>query len=144
MTGRPSTFTQEIGDAPANSNGEKLRGRPFQPGQVANPAGRPKGSRNKLGEAFVAALHDDFEQHGVAALAEVREKDPAAYMRVIAGLLPKEFKIETTSDLTDEQLDARIRTLASVIGLQVGVGVAAGGAGEAGEAQSSGDVSALH
>jgi len=117
---------------------------PFVPGQSGNPAGRPKGARNKLGEAFVAALHDDFEQHGVQALAEVREKDPAAYMRVIAGLLPKEFKIETTSDLTDEQLDARIRTLASVIGLQVGAGVLAGGEGEAGSSQSAQDVQALH
>ena len=126
-------------DAPAEKD-EKGR---FLPGN-SGFGGRPKGSRNKLGEAFVSALHDDFEQHGVQALAEVREKDPAAYMRVIAGLLPKEFKIETTSDLTDEQLDARIRTLASVIGLQVGAGVAARGAGETSAAQSSGDVSAIH
>jgi len=119
-----------MSDEAPETTGEK-QATTFQPGQSGNPLGRPKGSRNKLGEAFVSALHDDFEQHGVAALAEVREKDPAAYMRVIAGLLPKEFKIETTSDLTDEQLDARIRTLASVIGLQVGAGVAAGRAGEA-------------
>jgi hypothetical protein len=133
-----------MADDPRN-NGEKTprampEGKRFEAG---NP-GRPKGARNKLGEAFVSALHDDFAEHGVGALAKVREEDPAAYMRVIAGLLPKEFKIETTSDLTDEQLDARIRTLASVIGLQVGTGVAAGGAGEAGEAQPSQDVSAIH
>jgi hypothetical protein len=45
---------------------------------------------------------------------------------VIASLLPKEFKIETTSDLTDEQLDARIRTLANLV--EVGIGEPAGGA----------------
>ena len=126
------------------NNGEKTRAMPegkrFEPG---NP-GRPKGARNKLGEAFVSALHEDFEEHGVKALQEVREKDPAAYMRVIAGLLPKEFKIETTSDLTDEQLDARIRTLASVIGVEIGAGVASGGAGEAGEAQPPQNVQAVH
>jgi hypothetical protein len=49
----------------------------------------------------------------------MRDGDPGGYVRVIASLLPKEFKIETTSDLTDEQLDARIRALASLI--EVGV-----------------------
>lgn len=93
----------------------------FKPG---NP-GRPKGSRNKLGEAFIEALHDDFNEHGVEAITKMRAEDPGGYVRVIAGLLPKEFKIETTSDLTDEQLDARIRALASLI--EVGVGEPAGG-----------------
>jgi hypothetical protein len=93
---------------------------PFKPGQSGNPAGRPKGARNKLGEAFVEALHDDFSEHGVAAIQTMRATDPASYVRVIAGLLPKELKIETTSDLTDEQLDARILQLASA--LEIGVG----------------------
>ena len=30
----------------------------WQPGQSGNPAGKPKGARNKLGEAFIEALHD--------------------------------------------------------------------------------------
>lgn len=97
---------------------------PFKPGQSGNPNGRPKGSRNKLGEAFVEALHDDFQTEGVAAIQNMRANDPGGYVRVIASLLPKEFKIETTSDLTDEQLDARIRALASLI--EVGAAVPAG------------------
>jgi hypothetical protein len=32
-----------------------------------NP-GRPKGSRNKLGEAFIQALAEDFERHGAEAI----------------------------------------------------------------------------
>lgn len=105
----------------------------FKPG---NP-GRPKGSRNKLGEAFVEALHADFDAHGAQVIADVREKDPAAYVRVVASLLPKEFKIETTSDLTDEQLDQRIRQLAAAIGLEVGTGVADGRATTAQGSQST-------
>jgi hypothetical protein len=100
--------------------GKPPREHQFKPG---NP-GRPKGSRNKLGEAFIEALHADFQEEGVVAIQNMRTNDPGGYVRVIAGLLPKEFKIETTSDLTDEQLDARIRALASLI--EVGVGDASG------------------
>ena len=116
----------------------------FKPGQSGNPAGRPKGARSKLGEAFVEALHDDFKTHGVAALAEVREKDPASYMRVVASLLPREFKIETVSELTDDQLDARIRTLADVIGLQVGAGIVAGGKGASGASKPPAKLPPVH
>lgn len=101
---------------------------PFKPGQSGNPNGRPKGSRNKLGEAFIEALHEDFQEHGVDAITSMRGSDPGGYVRVIASLLPKEFKIETTSDLTDEQLDARIRALADLINI----------AGEGGTAEPSG------
>lgn len=112
------------------ATGDQQVGNRFKPGQSGNPAGRPKGARNKLGEAFVEALHKDFEEHGVAAIQKTRDEKPDQYLKVIASLLPKEFKIETVSDLTDEQLDARIRQLASLI--EVGV-VDPPGGGEAPE-----------
>lgn len=100
----------------------------FKPGQTGNPLGRPKGSRNKLGEAFIAALHDDFEAHGVSTIQRVREERPQDYVKVVASLLPKEFKIETVSDLTDEQLDARLRQLVDVVQrIEGGAGLLAGG-----------------
>jgi hypothetical protein len=51
----------------------------WQPGQSGNPKGRPIGSRNKLNEKFILALHDDFAKHGPAVIAEVREKRPETY-----------------------------------------------------------------
>lgn len=108
----------------AESGGRDAKGR-FGPG---NP-GKPKGSRHKLGEAFIAALHDDFEANGVSTIQRVREERPQDYVKVVASLLPKEFKIETVSDLTDEQLDARLRQLVDVVQrIEGGAGLLAGGA----------------
>jgi hypothetical protein len=70
----------------------------FQPGHPGGP-GRPKGSRHKLGEKFIAALADDFEKHGVAVIEAVRVKDPVAYARIIASLLPKEVTGENGGPL---------------------------------------------
>lgn len=113
-----------VSDEPEKTaeNGTRDEKGRFGPG---NP-GKPKGSRHALGEAFVKALHDDFMKHGVSTIEKVRDEKPEAYVKVVASLLPKEFKIETVSELSDEQLDARIRQLASLIEVGV-VGAASGG-----------------
>ena len=76
--------------------------------ESAPRAGRMKGSRNKLGTDFVAALQRDFEQHGEAVIRTVRVERPAEYLKVIASILPKEFEITTSplKEVPDEQLDA--------------------------------------
>jgi hypothetical protein len=70
----------------------------FLPGN-SGYGGRPKGSRNKLGESFIAALAEDFEAHGAKAIQECRKKAPHKYLSVIAQLLPKEAKVEISQDI---------------------------------------------
>lgn len=85
----------------------------FKPG---NP-GRPKGSRNKLGEAFIAALHDDFIEHGTTVIEAVRSEKPDQYLKVIASILPKDVNLNVNQmdDMTDDQLVERIRRLDATI-----------------------------
>lgn len=89
---------------PENTGGK--RDTRFRPGQSGNPAGKPKGSRNKLGEAFIEALHDDFRAHGVAAIESVRIDKPDAYLKVIAQIVPKELHLKdgTLDGLSDDDL----------------------------------------
>jgi hypothetical protein len=53
--------------------------------------GRPKGSRNKLGEAFVADLCAEWSNSGADALKRLASEDPASFVRVVASVLPKEI-----------------------------------------------------
>lgn len=89
----------------------------FKPGQAwsGNAAGRPKGSRNKLGEDFIAAIAADFEDHGLATIKEVREERPHEYLKLVAGILPKELNIRTNAleELSDDDLAAGIDALRS-------------------------------
>lgn len=96
------------------SPAERLVPYQFQPGQ----GGRPKGARNKLGEAFIEALHEDFKEHGVAAIVKVRDDKPDQYLKVIASLLPKELTLnfgEDRNELTDDELIERIRHLTATV-----------------------------
>jgi len=67
----------------------------FIPGNSGGP-GKPKGCRNKLGEAFVQALHEHFQEHGVEAIERVCREEPGAYLRVIAQVVPKDLILHST------------------------------------------------
>src|SRR6516164_3225402 len=75
--------------------------------------GRVKGAKNRLSHAFLTTLAEDFEQHGVEALKIARIEKPVEYIRIVAGLMPKELEIMDSrlSDLSDEELDVFIAKL---------------------------------
>lgn len=88
----------------------------FLPGNNGG-AGRPKGARNKLGEAFIEDMLADWEANGPAAIVQVRTEKPDAYLKVVASILPKDLNvnINQTDHMTDEQLIERIRSLDAAI-----------------------------
>ncbi len=88
----------------------------FLPGN-SGFGGKPKGARTKLGEQFLSALQQDFEAHGVGAIARVRDERPQDYLKVIASLMPKDLNLNVNNldDATDEELVQRLRDLDAII-----------------------------
>ena len=99
---KPSTGGRSASSAPQSHLGR------------ANPAGRPKGSRNKLSDAFLQALADDFEAHGKGVVEKVRTERPQDYLKIIASVMPKRMEVEDVgppcraADLSDDELAAII------------------------------------
>ena len=78
---------------------------PWKPGESGNPVGRPKGSRNKLGEEFVAEVYADWCEHGAVAIIQtVRQTRPDVYVKVVASLLPRQVQAEVTGPTHEERV----------------------------------------
>lgn len=107
---------------------EHLKKFHFAPGNKLG--GRPKGSRNKLGEAFIQDFYEVWKDHGKQALLDTREKDPGTFIRVAASILPKEINLnEGESSLerileqySIEELDQLISGLTALGASQSSVG----------------------
>jgi hypothetical protein len=97
----------------------------WQPGQSANPVGRAVGSRSKLSEKFILALHDDFVQHGQAVITRVRTEFPQVYLQVIGRLVPRELHLKNESPvagMTDEHLHEALANVRSQLAARAPAG----------------------
>jgi hypothetical protein len=80
--------------------------RPAPKGVALNPAGRPKGSRNKLAESFIRDVYEKWEDQGSEVLAETIKRKPWEFVKIVAGLMPQ--KLEITNKFTSLP-DAELR-----------------------------------
>src|SRR5262245_43897122 len=98
---------------------------PFERGRSGNPAGGPVGPRHRqqLNGEFIAALLRDFRHGGPKAIERVRRTQPAAYLKILALLVPREHQVEHRNlikELTDEQLEAMIEYIETSLAAQAG------------------------
>ena len=56
--------------------------------------GRPKGHRNKIGDAFLKDLMKWHAKHGMKAIEQVGRKKPEELLRIMASLIPKHDIVE--------------------------------------------------
>jgi hypothetical protein len=57
-------------------------------------AGRPKGAKNKLQEAFWKDFAEAWETHGVTALETMAIEDPATFVKVAASTITKDVSLD--------------------------------------------------
>jgi hypothetical protein len=76
-----------------------------------------------LNVEFIAALLRDFRQGGPKAIERMRRTQPAAYLKILALLVPREHKVQHSNpikDLTDEQLEAAIEYIEAALAAKAG------------------------
>lgn len=118
-----------------NTAAKQLEPYRFKPGQSGNPSGRPKGARSRLQEDFLKDVLQAWQDKGEAAIASMIQERPGDFVKMVAGLMPKEatLNINDHSEMTDDELAERVRSLATQLApfLIDGTGDAEAGTGNA-------------
>jgi len=95
----------------------------FKQGLSGNPHGNRHRTRHLLNQEFMQALLLHFRQHGKKAIEKVAREQPAAYLKVLALLVPREHKVEHSDvikSLSDQELEAMIEYLKTSLEAQAG------------------------
>src|SRR3954453_16016971 len=95
----------------------------FQQGASGNPRGNRHRTRHLLNQEFMQALLLNFRHQGKKAIEKVARNQPAAYLKKLALLVPRELKIEQTQGvkaMSDEQIEAAIEVIQGMLEARAG------------------------
>jgi hypothetical protein len=90
----------------------------FQQGLSGNPHGNRHRTRHLLNQEFMQALLLNFRHQGKKAIEKVARNQPAAYLKILALLVPREMKVEHTGgvkSMTDDQLEQGIEAIKKML-----------------------------
>ena len=80
----------------------------WQKGQSGNPAGRPKGARNLLSESVLKELINHWEENGLDAIDRTCKEQPAAYLRAVLSLVPKDCAMTVKRDEMPQHVEVSV------------------------------------
>src|SRR5262249_37429754 len=103
---------------PLSGRNERNAKGQYLPGVSGNPGGEPGWIRKRFTADFLTAFHEHFRHEGKRVIAKVAKQQPAAYLRCLTMLVPKEMKVESTGGIkamTDEQLDQALEALRDLL-----------------------------
>jgi hypothetical protein len=95
----------------------------FKQGVSGNPYGNRHRTRHLLNQEFMQALLLNFRHQGKKAIEKVARNQPAAYLKILALLVPREMKVEHSGGLksmSDEEIERGIEAIQTMLAAQAG------------------------
>ncbi len=95
----------------------------FKQGVSGNPHGNRHRTRHLLNQEFMQALLLNFRHQGKKAIEKVARTQPAAYLKILALLVPRELKVEQSQGvkaMSDEQIEQAIEAIQTMLAERAG------------------------
>ena len=102
--------------APKVING-RINGR-FAPGVSGNPGGSPEAARKALNKDTILEMHRAFKLGGRKAIEKVMRNQPAAFLKLLVLLVPREMKVEHSGGvkaMSDEEIEQTIAAIRAML-----------------------------
>ena len=90
----------------------------FRPGVSGNATGNVHRSRHALNADTIREMHAAFRQGGREAIDKVMRTQPAAFLKLLVLLVPREMEVEHSGGvkaMTDEQLERGIEAVQAML-----------------------------
>src|SRR5262249_10776089 len=90
----------------------------FRPGVSGNAAGNVHRSRHALNADTIREMHAAFRRGGRKAIEKVMRNQPAAFLKLLVLLVPREMKVEQSrgvKEMTTEQIERGIELIKEML-----------------------------
>ena len=97
----------------------------FRPGVSGNATGNVHRSRHALNADTIREMHAAFRQGGREAIDKVMRTQPAAFLKLLVLLVPREMKVEHSGGvkaMSDDEIEAAIAAIQGMLAARAAEG----------------------